>query len=107
MKQRDRTAVSVLRSALAAIDNAEAPPLGDVPAHLAVGEHVAGVAVGVGASEIGRRHLTDEDLHAIVELEVTQRATAAEEYERLGRSDLADGLRAEADVLRSYLHAEK
>jgi uncharacterized protein YqeY len=40
-----------------------------------------------------------------VQLQVDQRLMAVEEYEKLGRQDDADRLRAEADVLRSYLPA--
>ncbi|MGA6166843.1 GatB/YqeY domain-containing protein [Amycolatopsis magusensis] len=95
IKGKDRIAISAIRSALAAIDNAEAPSV----------EHHAttSIAVGVGSTEVERLHLTDADLHAIVDEEVQQRAKAAEEYERLGRAEQAERLRAEADVLRRYL----
>ncbi|ONI91863.1 hypothetical protein ALI22I_06900 [Saccharothrix sp. ALI-22-I] len=97
IKVRDRVAIAALRSALAAIENAEAPEVDDrrpvVP------------TAGVGSTEVERRHLTEADVHTIVAAEVTQRSTAAAEYERLGRADQAERLRAEADVLRRHLTA--
>jgi uncharacterized protein YqeY len=103
LKARDRVAVAALRSALAAIDNAEAVPVDNLPGSVASSEHVAGAAVGLGAAEAERRHLTDADLRSIVENEVLERSVAAGEYERLGRDDAAERLRAEAEVLSRHL----
>jgi len=103
LKSRDRAAIMALRSALAAIDNAEAVPVGQAPGLAAGNEHVAGAAVGLGASEAPRRDLTAADLRSIVENEVRERDNAAEEYERLGRTEQAERLRAEAAVLRRHL----
>ncbi|MFE0024316.1 GatB/YqeY domain-containing protein [Amycolatopsis sp. NPDC059021] len=106
IKDRDRVAVAALRSALAAIENAEAVPVdqhrkaGEVS-----GEHVAAAAVGLGAAEVERRHLTEADVREIVAREVSERTASAAEYERLGRGDDADRLRAEAGVLGRYLPA--
>ncbi|MBB5808776.1 uncharacterized protein YqeY [Saccharothrix ecbatanensis] len=103
LKGRDVVAVTALRSALAAIDNAEAVPT-DHPSAAAQGsEHFAGAASGLGAAEAERRHLTEADLRSIVENEIGERSVAAAEYDRLGRTDLADRLRAEAEVLSRYL----
>ncbi|MEV0703658.1 GatB/YqeY domain-containing protein [Saccharopolyspora sp. NPDC050389] len=101
LKARNNVAVTALRSALAAIDNAEAVP-GDRPLS-GGGEHVAGAAVGLGAAEAQRRNLTEADVRSIVENEVRERSVAAEEYEQLGRDDLAERLRAEAEVLSRHL----
>ncbi|GAA3465184.1 GatB/YqeY domain-containing protein [Saccharothrix longispora] len=107
LKSRDRVAVAALRSALAAIGNAEAVPVDrpadGVPADVTGSEHVAGAAAGLGAAEAERRHLTEADLRSIVEDEVRERSVAALEYERLGRDDLAERLRAEAEVLGRHL----
>ncbi|MEU4801542.1 GatB/YqeY domain-containing protein [Actinosynnema sp. NPDC023587] len=103
LKSRDRVAVTALRSALAAIDNAEAVPAGTSPTHVTGNEHVAGAASGLGAAEAERRHLTEADLRSIVEEEVRERTAAATEYERLGRTEDAERLRAEAAVLDRYL----
>ncbi len=101
LKARDRVAIAALRSALAAIDNAEA--VGGSPAQVTGSEHIAGAAAGLGAAEAVRRDLTDADLHAILETEVQERSAAAAEYEQLGRDDLAERLRSEIDVLRRHL----
>ncbi|HET7414863.1 MAG TPA: GatB/YqeY domain-containing protein [Arthrobacter sp.] len=106
MKARDQTAVAALRSALAAIDNAEAVQID----HAAM-EHgsggVAGSAVGLGAAEAERRELAAADIQAIMETEVNDRIAAANEYEQAGRRDAGGKLRAEADVLRGYLPVEQ
>ncbi|WP_328606453.1 GatB/YqeY domain-containing protein [Amycolatopsis sp. NBC_00345] len=106
MKNRDRAAITALRSALAAIDNAESVPAEHLPSSAASNEHVAGAAVGLGAAEVERRHLTEADVRSIVEKEAVDRVSAADEYERLGRADLAANLRAEAEVLDRQLHPE-
>ncbi|GAA3541874.1 hypothetical protein GCM10022222_26940 [Amycolatopsis ultiminotia] len=103
LKTRDRTAISALRSALAAIDNAEAVPVDQALDATVGNEHVAGAAVGLGAAEASRRDLTDADLRSIVENEVRERTVAAEDYERLGRAEEAARLRAEAAVLQRHL----
>jgi uncharacterized protein YqeY len=98
MRARDRVTVSVLRSTLAAIDNAEAvdaPPV----AGLAIEQSPA----GLGAAEVARRHLTEADVTRIVQAEMTDRETAAVDYERAGRQDQADRLRAEIGVLSAHL----
>ncbi|MBB5960543.1 hypothetical protein FHS29_007171 [Saccharothrix tamanrassetensis] len=103
LKARDRVAITALRSALAAIDNAEAVPDGHSSGDVTGSEHVAGAASGLGAAEAERRHLTEADLRSIVEHEVQERTAAAKEYAQLGRTDLAERLRAEAEVLDRHL----
>ncbi|MFD9962423.1 GatB/YqeY domain-containing protein [Amycolatopsis sp. NPDC058986] len=105
IKDRDRVAIAALRSALAAIENAEAIPVEQ--SQKVSGEHVAGAAVGLGAAEVERRHLTEDDVREIVAREVGERTASAAEYERLGRGDDADRLRAEADVLGRYLPTDR
>jgi uncharacterized protein YqeY len=104
MKARDRTAVSALRSALAAIDNAEAPTTVGLQPRGADSEHVAGSSVGVGAAEVGRRVLSEDDVCALVQAQIAERMAAAEGYDTLGRAEDANRLRAEADVLRRHLN---
>ncbi|MGH3434565.1 MAG: GatB/YqeY domain-containing protein [Thermocrispum sp.] len=103
IKAKDRVGITALRSALAAIDNAEAVPVESAPASLTGREHVAGGAAGLAASEAERKELTADVIHAIVEREVADSVLAAEEYARLGRDDQAERLRAEAAVLSRYL----
>jgi uncharacterized protein YqeY len=100
LKARDAVAVSALRSALAAIENAgavdpvQAPPPGRGP--------IAGAVEGLGAAEVERRPV---DVGAVVAAEVEQRRTAAREYAALGRADRAGRLQAEADVLAAHLRS--
>jgi uncharacterized protein len=100
MKARDRAATEVLRSTLAALDNAQA-----VEADVVVveGEHFAGTAGGLGAAEVERATLDDAQARAIVAAEAQERRTAADEYERLGRADEAFRLRADADLLAAFV----
>lgn len=102
LKERDRTAIGALRSALAAIENAEAVPRQREPGAVE-GEHVAGATLGNGAADVPRRQLSESEVAAIVTAEVRERSTNASEYERLGRYERAQRLRAEADVLNGYL----
>lgn len=101
LKDRRRDDARVLRSALAAIANAEAVADGDV-----IGDgsaHVAGSAAGVGAADIPRRELDAAAVTRIVEQEIHERLVAAEGHERLGRTDDAARLRSEADLLRAFV----
>lgn len=100
LKARDRVSVAALRSALAAIENAEALPADQLPASAA---NEPWSANGVGAAEAQPRHLTEADLREIVEREVRERSVAADEYEQIGRHDRAESLRSEAAVLSRYL----
>lgn len=109
MRARDKPAVSALRAALAAIENAEAVDVGAPgPAAAAVAatttsEHIAGAVAGLGAAEVERRRLTDEDVIVVVVAEVARLDEAASEYEDLGRPDEAAELRQQAAVLRGHL----
>lgn len=108
MKARDQHAVTALRSALAAIDNAEAVGTADAVDTAGQGHptgegRIAGAILGVGAAEVARRTLTSAETQAIVRQEVAERQTAAHAYERAGQSGPAGRLRAEAEVLRAYL----
>jgi uncharacterized protein len=102
MKARDRAAVTALRAALAAIDNAGAvAPTGEAAA-LSEGP-IAGAVHGLGAAEATRRALTDDDIAALVWAEVTEREDAATGYEQAGRDEPAQQLRDEATALRQIL----
>jgi uncharacterized protein YqeY len=128
MKARDQQAVAALRSALARIDNAEAvdpealddeaddfeaddpeadageAEFGEAAPYRDEGHpRVAGSVLGVGAAEVDRRILTPEETAAIVRDEVTEREVAADVLARVGRSDQAERLRAQANLLTAYL----
>jgi uncharacterized protein YqeY len=100
MKERDRVAVTALRSTLAAIDNAEAV---DTTAVAGGSLTIESSPVGIDVTEAERRALSDEDIAQIVRSEVADREAAALEYDRARRPERAEALRAEAQVLSSYL----
>jgi hypothetical protein len=100
MKERDRVTVTALRSTLAAIDNAEAV---DTTAMTSGSLTIESSPVGIGVAEAERRALSDEDIAQIVHSEVADREAAALEYDRAGRPERAEALRAEAQVLSSHL----
>jgi uncharacterized protein len=103
MKARDRTASTALRSALAAIDNAEAVDL-DVFSDDRLGsEHVTGAVSGLGAAERPRREVGDEEIVAIIRDELGQHLDAATRANALGKPDLADEHAGQARVLSRYL----
>jgi uncharacterized protein YqeY len=85
MRARDTGARDALRTALAAIENAEAVP------------HEPGV------TEVARRELTAAEVAGIVAEEIDRLDDAAAELESLGRDDRADELRRQAAVLRRYV----
>lgn len=101
MKDRDRVATSALRSALAAIDNAEA-----VDVSLAPPEQpgvIAGGVVGLGAGEVSRRTITDDDVRAILRDAISEREAAAAQYDEMRRHEDAARLRTEVSVLAALL----
>lgn len=100
LKARDRAAVAALRSALAAIANAEAV---NGPARSDRGQAIEQTSVGVGVAEVERRVLTADQVEQIVRAEVAERQAAALDYERAGRMDRADEVRREAAVLSAHL----
>lgn len=103
MKARNRVAVSALRSALVAIENGEAVEV-TTPRQVAGNEYIAGATSG-RAAEVDRRDR--RRCAGLVQSQVDQRSMAVREYEELGRQDVADRLRAEADVMRGYLPSSR
>jgi uncharacterized protein YqeY len=104
MRARDATAVSALRSALAALDNAGAVDAG-APGAPTVATHprVAGTAVGIGAAEVERRELSDDEQRAVVQAEIDERLAAASQFDMGGHPERAVRLRAEAEALAACL----
>jgi uncharacterized protein YqeY len=101
IRNRDAAAVAALRSALAAIENAAAVALSST----ADGRTEFGLpAVGLGVTEVARRPQDDAEVERIVQAEIADRQTAADEYERLGRHERADLLRAQAQALVTHLN---
>jgi uncharacterized protein YqeY len=102
MKARDSHRVAALRSALSAIANAEAVAAPATAASLSPSP-IAGAVSGLGAGEVARQELSDEEVIAVVRSEFDKRSAGAAEFEDLGRDDHAAQLRAEAAVLADYL----
>ncbi len=102
MKARRPEAVSALRSALAAVDNAEAVEDDGGPVE-ETSAHVAGAREGVGSTEARRRALSDDDLRAILRAEVEERVADADRYEAAGQAEAARRRRDEAAVIGAHL----
>jgi uncharacterized protein YqeY len=100
MKSRDRRTVGVLRSTLAAIDNAEAV---EVAGAMGSGLAIEQSPVGAGAADVARRTLTEVQVEQIVHAEAEAREAAARDYDTAGKTERAEQLRAEADVLLTHL----
>ena len=102
LSSRDGVAAAAIRSALSAIANAEAVPSAE-GTRLFGSEYVAAAVAGLGAAEAARRELTEADIAAIVSAEISDRRSAADDYDRLGRADQSERLRHEADILVDLL----
>ena len=100
MKDRDQPAVAGLRSAIASIDNAEAVQPGAL--EMAQGP-IAGARTGLRAAEAARRELTPAEVTSLIQAEVDDRRTTADEYAAIGQHEAADRLRAEAAALCAQL----
>ena len=103
LSARDMIAAAALRSALAAIGNAEAVPLAPDRATPASSQHFAGARARLVAGEAARRELRAGETEQLVRDEINARLAAAREYDELGRGDRADRLRREAAVLTSVI----
>ncbi|HXT91835.1 MAG TPA: hypothetical protein VN714_21585 [Trebonia sp.] len=102
MKSRDRDALAALRTAIAAIDNAEAVPAPDA-APAATSAHIAGARSGLGAAEAARRELSASELQDILRGQISEHTSEADRYDALGQADSAARLRRQADSLAPYL----
>jgi uncharacterized protein YqeY len=109
MKERDTVAASGLRSALSAIANAEAVSLpaassGQSARPAAQSSlHFAGAVAGLGAAEVSRREVTEDEAAAITAAEAADRRAAARDYQAAGHADRADRLRREAQAIEAAL----
>lgn len=103
MRARDRAAAGVLRSTLAALDNAEAVDPAGAGLEQVEHERIAGTVGGLGAGEVPRATLDEEGARAVVAGEVAERRAAADDYDRVGATERARELRAEAALLVDLL----
>ncbi|POX37479.1 hypothetical protein C3486_28225 [Streptomyces sp. Ru73] len=100
MRSGDKSAVSALRATLAALDNAEAVPVGPGAAGASALEESP---VGAGATEAVRKELSEREAAEIVRAEADERLAAAAQLTAPAHADRAARLRAEAAVLLRYL----
>ena len=90
MRARNEAEVRLLRALGAAVDNAEAVPLGE--------EALRRFSEG----EMARRKLSDADIAGLLARERAERLDAAADFERLGESSEAERLRSEAALVARY-----
>ncbi len=102
MRERDRAAASVLRTAVAAIENAEAVPVDDGRT-VATSADVAGAAVGLGVTEAERRRLDDATERSLVVAEVRSLVEAEAAYAAAGDRERARDAAAGVALLRAVL----
>ncbi|MBW8797330.1 MAG: hypothetical protein JF597_28155 [Streptomyces sp.] len=100
MRARDKVAVSALRATLAALDNAEAVPVGETELR---GLALEASPVGAGATEAARRELNERDVVRVVRAEADERLEAAAQLTAPAHADRAERLRAEAAVLLRFV----
>ncbi|WP_030542476.1 hypothetical protein [Streptomyces albus] len=100
MRARDKAAVSALRTTLAALDNAEAVPVGEAALR---GGSLEESPVGAGTTEAVRRELSEGGVVDVVRAEAAERLAAAAQLTAPAQADRAARLRAEAAVLLRFL----
>lgn len=103
LRARDRRTIRVLRTALAAIANAEARPHVAEPLSLHSESPIAGATSGLAATEVDRRELGDAEIRAILAAERDERLTSAGDLAAHGAHEPAEELRTEAALLDGYL----
>lgn len=87
----------VIRTLIAAIDNAEAPPV--QTEHAATIQHL----FHDGSAEVERLLLSEADVRQVLMMDIAERERAAEELGRLGITKRAQGLRKEILLAKRYL----
>jgi uncharacterized protein YqeY len=97
VKARSPFDMSVLRSLIAALDNAEAVPVGEAHDRYVV-HHF-----GDRSAEAPRLTLTEAEIRSLFEREAATRLEAAQELEGLGKDEWAATLREEAALVMRYL----
>jgi uncharacterized protein YqeY len=97
MRERAGAEIRVLRGLLAAIDNAQAVPIGD--RH----DRYVAHAFGDAGVEVTRLELNSDALEALLRHELQQRTASAEQMSALGQSDRAQALQEETAIIGRYL----
>ncbi len=102
MKERDMPSVRAIRSALGAIDNAEAVDTTVEPELIDAESTIAGAVAGGGSTEVRRRTLDEDGVADLLRAEAADRLAAAEEYSTAGATERAELLRAEAATISAF-----
>jgi uncharacterized protein len=105
LKARDAEALAALRTAIAAIDNAEAIATTDTRRPVTSAD-IAGAGSGVGSTEAVRQSLSLGQLRDIVREQITEYAREADRYDALGQPDAAHRLRRRARILADHVAPE-
>ena len=92
MRARDKTEVSMIRTLIGAIENAEAVE----------GESSIDPKIGLN-HDLPRKILTDEDVVHILSLERSETAAAADGYQEMGLADEAEELVRRVRIIDRYL----
>jgi uncharacterized protein YqeY len=103
IRARDKPAVSALRATLAALDNAEAVPVGEVGTR---GPAIEQSPVGAGTTEAARCELSERRVAEIVRAEATERLDVAARLTAPAHADRVARLREEAAVLLRFLDGD-
>jgi uncharacterized protein YqeY len=93
MRERKAEEMALIRTLIAAVDNAEAQPIDGFAERLRQRD-----AIG----EVARRELDTTALDDLLASEARARFAAAADYERHGRGDDAARLRREAELIAGY-----
>jgi len=101
LKARDAEALAALRTAIAAIDNAEAIATTDAQRPVTSAD-IVGASNGVGSTEAVRQSLSVGQLRDIVSEQIAECAREADRYDLLGQPDAAQRLRHRARILAAY-----
>jgi uncharacterized protein len=103
MRARDRQTAGVMRTVLAALENAEAAPVVAHGPTAATSEHVAGATVGVGTGEVPRRLLSQADEHELVAREIAELRVSATTLAEVGRHERSAELVRMAEAVEEIL----
>lgn len=98
-RARDAETVSTLRTAIAALENAEAVPAGPGPGRVdGGGEAPEDAVLGVGSTEAARHELDDAEERAVLDAEIAALGEAARAY-ACSAPERAAGARRAAGLL--------
>jgi uncharacterized protein YqeY len=96
LKARDGETATVLRTLIAAVDNAEA-------VSATSGDPYRELAFGDPAAEVPRKALSAAEIAALLDAEIAERQAVADELATKGGNAQADELRAGCAIVRRYL----